>query len=1035
MFHVSASSSNRTSGTGHRSSQSPQQRQSTRTLAKHQATDLYDAIDQIEPESLPPLPLHYHPIQAKLMVGRDQDRFEQEADHLAESFVQSHHPQNPHPISPFDLEKQAPGKPHITPVQLSQDRWNKPTAASPQSADRSHVSHLLKHEYGMGRPLPDHWRSPLEQYFQTPLGHIRLHTGLSAQRLNQTFQSRAFTTQNHIFVGSGGVSMAHGEGQRLLTHEVAHTLQQQTMMSPAYIQCTRLKGRGKGEELIEIETDEITSVSIPDLVRLNLEEVQVILNHAEAGNIWNPETQAFEPANWTTQEQKKMRQKVRKKLAILQPYFHQQEVPKPKLLVSSEVSPPSESTLTPMLSAPSPFESDEPKPKSTLQASWSQSSSVAAQSSGGAPSKPQDTPPSSSDAVTTIQSARDYETNPYLTALKRPDFYVPLFQSRYLQFEEFIQALKSQGPHQIPKKEFARKIQAIKSADYAEDLLPPEQPIPPLAELEDMTQKLSQLSQSIYSHFAQVTHSYFERLPSGQVISLPPFERLERLKLFQGPYRIMQRLAQVEQLELVLNEEYLRLMWRQRVERALPLIEKTWHKIVEAQKLMQQKKEEKQRTQQVSDRMVNSYGAALKLEKKPGQRTSGANISQRRDFKNVFLDMARSSSRSLSVMEYCMESDKESNKLVLEVLIKVKQVLSETENAMTNYTKVLAETKELFGNLQIVDQELEHFYQWMKGHLESQQYLAQLENYQFHTQRLETELQEQLETRQRNRIGSVKQLTPLRPTLKKARELSLETQAPLDELAAMLEHVHLGLTQERVEFETKLDTWFHFDPDNIRDEIERITAVVDTAKQHDGSYLADAIQLRSQLHQILKGTKEIRMMTVDQSIYIDPEDWQAIQHRTQQIQMEHHKSLGLEQKSLASKEVPSSQSQETKAKPYSRTDSSTWVPTPGGIVFLNGLTRDEVVQADPETVPALLSELEQLELYGEHHLKPAVGSIYHRHILRGAGGIGFIYQLNPKTMTVTPCVIDIATERPSRGTGNMYAWKKTRVIGYDPPLA
>ena len=149
--------------------------------------------------------------------------------------------------------------------------------------------------------------------------------------------------------------MAHDDDQRLLTHEVAHTLQQQTMASPTYIQCTRLKGRGKGEELIEIETDEITSVSIPELVRLNLEEVQVILTQAEAGNIWNPETQAFESANWSTQEQKKMRQKVRKKRAILQTYV-EQEVPKSKLKTSSDTS-------TATTSASLTLDSTEPKLK------------------------------------------------------------------------------------------------------------------------------------------------------------------------------------------------------------------------------------------------------------------------------------------------------------------------------------------------------------------------------------------------------------------------------------------------------------------------------------------------------------------------------------------------------------------------------------------------------------------------------------------------------------------------------------------------
>ena len=582
-----------------------------------------------------------------------------------------------------------------------------------------------------------------------------------------------------------------------------------------------------------------------------------------------------------------------------------------------------------------------------------------------------------------------------------------------------------QSERQLSKKDFARKVQAIQNSEYTEDLLPPEKPIPPLAELEDLTQKLAELFDSIYLHFSQVTESYLERLPSGEVISLQErTERLNRLKLYEGPHQVMQRLARIQQLQMILNEEYLRLMWRQRAERALPLIEKTWQKTLEVQKIMHQKKQEKQKTQAFADLMVNSYGAALKLQKKPGIRTSVPHMSHVRDGKNLLIDVSRASSHSLSVMEDSMEGDKESNRMVLELLHKVKRVLSETEGAMAQYTEALTETQTLFKNLQVVNLELDHFYRWRKGHLASQQHLAQLENYQFHTQRLETELRGQLEARQRNRIASAKQLIPLRPTLDKAKELSLATESPLDELAAMLEHVHLGLAQERVEFETKLDTWLHFDPDNIRDEIERVTTVIDAAKQQGGSYLSDAIQLRTLLSQILKGTKEIEMITVDHAIYIAPEDWQKIQHQFQQILMEHHKCQGLEQKRLDVEDLSSSASPDKKTKPYSRIDSSTWVPTPGGVVFLNGLTEDEVVQADPKTVATLLGALERLELYGQHHLKPAVGRVYHRHILQGAGGIAFVYQLNPETMTVTPCVVDIATERPSRGTGNMYAWQK-----------
>ena len=187
MFHASPSSTNHASGTQHQSSQSPQHVSSVRTLAKHHATDLCDAIDQMEPDGFPPLPVHCHPIQAKLIVGSAQDRFEHEADHLAEAFVQSHDPHFPFPNTNARIEQPETRKPHITPVPLSPERWNQPTANFPQSTDRSDISHLLNQESGMGMPLPDHLARSFRTLFSNAIRTYQI-----------THRSLGPTSQSHL---------------------------------------------------------------------------------------------------------------------------------------------------------------------------------------------------------------------------------------------------------------------------------------------------------------------------------------------------------------------------------------------------------------------------------------------------------------------------------------------------------------------------------------------------------------------------------------------------------------------------------------------------------------------------------------------------------------------------------------------------------------------------------------------------------------------------------------------------------------------
>jgi len=78
---------------------------------------------------------------------------------------------------------------------------------------------------GAGRPLPGAVRSSFEPRFGHDLGQVRLHVGTEAAALADAFDARAYTVSQHIVLGAGVETPGTAAGNRLLAHELAHTIQ------------------------------------------------------------------------------------------------------------------------------------------------------------------------------------------------------------------------------------------------------------------------------------------------------------------------------------------------------------------------------------------------------------------------------------------------------------------------------------------------------------------------------------------------------------------------------------------------------------------------------------------------------------------------------------------------------------------------------------------------------------------------------------------------------------------------------------------
>jgi hypothetical protein len=76
-----------------------------------------------------------------------------------------------------------------------------------------------------GARLPSEVSRAMGEGFGTDLGDVRIHAGPKADMLNRTLNARAFTVGRDVFF-AGGEYRPHSEaGQRLIAHELAHTVQ------------------------------------------------------------------------------------------------------------------------------------------------------------------------------------------------------------------------------------------------------------------------------------------------------------------------------------------------------------------------------------------------------------------------------------------------------------------------------------------------------------------------------------------------------------------------------------------------------------------------------------------------------------------------------------------------------------------------------------------------------------------------------------------------------------------------------------------
>lgn len=84
---------------------------------------------------------------------------------------------------------------------------------------------LLTRRRGRGQPLPPEIARSMGDAMGADLDSVRIHTGAEPAELARSVQATAFTQGTDIYFGAGSYAPHTPRGQRLLAHELAHTVQ------------------------------------------------------------------------------------------------------------------------------------------------------------------------------------------------------------------------------------------------------------------------------------------------------------------------------------------------------------------------------------------------------------------------------------------------------------------------------------------------------------------------------------------------------------------------------------------------------------------------------------------------------------------------------------------------------------------------------------------------------------------------------------------------------------------------------------------
>ena len=160
-------------------------------------------------------------VQPKLSISQPGDADEREADQIADRVMRMATPQSACSCSP---SRQASGKVQrkCSGCEEEEERVQRKS----QSAEKVSTANVGQALNSQGRPLDAGMRSFMESRFGHDFSSVRVHDDSHSATSAESIHAKAYTVGPNIVFGAGMYQPGTNDGRRLLAHELAHTVQQ-----------------------------------------------------------------------------------------------------------------------------------------------------------------------------------------------------------------------------------------------------------------------------------------------------------------------------------------------------------------------------------------------------------------------------------------------------------------------------------------------------------------------------------------------------------------------------------------------------------------------------------------------------------------------------------------------------------------------------------------------------------------------------------------------------------------------------------------
>src|SRR3989304_1847253 len=149
-------------------------------------------------------------LQTKFRIGRTGDKYEQEADRVADQVMRT---------PDVSIETKASSN-------IQEEALQKKEASGSTFEVTPEFESHINATRGGGQPLPESVRAFYEPRFGAGFSQVRVHTDSHAVETAQSINAKAFTVGHNIAFGESQFAPESNDGQRLIAHELTHTIQQ-----------------------------------------------------------------------------------------------------------------------------------------------------------------------------------------------------------------------------------------------------------------------------------------------------------------------------------------------------------------------------------------------------------------------------------------------------------------------------------------------------------------------------------------------------------------------------------------------------------------------------------------------------------------------------------------------------------------------------------------------------------------------------------------------------------------------------------------